>query len=356
MLQYSVFRPLAAYCATQGATFQAIDLRWGISGPAALDQQTMPLCLDEVRRCREVSPRLNFLALLGERRGWLPLPATIPGAEFADLEAAMTRADRERVETWYALDLNAVPAHRRLVRRTGVHEDPARWEAVERDLHRILSGAARALPEWRRRPYLSSAVEQEVAAGVFDVPDADGAFALLRDTTAVPDTAEARLVGDLKDEIRHRLPADHVLPYGGASLDRMAADVLARFVAVVDEALAADARRTVVAVGSDLHHRMAETASGEGVVGRDALLAHLARFLGGPGGAVAVVGPSGTGKSTVLAEAAARARARPDAVTVLRLLGTTPATTAVEGLLRDLVAGTPVRELATRYGVAVEPD
>ena len=46
----------------------------------------MPICLTEVRRCVQVSPQLNFLALIGDRRGWLPVsntaraPATSLGA------------------------------------------------------------------------------------------------------------------------------------------------------------------------------------------------------------------------------------------------------------------------------------
>src|SRR4051794_26464901 len=72
------FRPLARLCASRGGSFQAVDLRWGISLWAVLDQQTMPICLAEVRRCVRLSPRLNFLALLGDRRGWLPVPVAIP--------------------------------------------------------------------------------------------------------------------------------------------------------------------------------------------------------------------------------------------------------------------------------------
>jgi hypothetical protein len=44
-LQEQVFPQLREYCQKHGARFQAIDLRWGISEEAALDQQTLKICL-----------------------------------------------------------------------------------------------------------------------------------------------------------------------------------------------------------------------------------------------------------------------------------------------------------------------
>jgi hypothetical protein len=49
-LQRRVFPSLRKLCEQHGARFQAIDLRWGVSDEAALDQQTMNLCLREIRR------------------------------------------------------------------------------------------------------------------------------------------------------------------------------------------------------------------------------------------------------------------------------------------------------------------
>lgn len=40
-LQEGAFRPLQTACAERGWAFQAIDLRWGVSHQAALDQQTV---------------------------------------------------------------------------------------------------------------------------------------------------------------------------------------------------------------------------------------------------------------------------------------------------------------------------
>jgi len=77
-LQERVFPRLRALCQQHGARFQPIDLRWGVSEEASLDQQAMAICLGEIARCQQTSPRPNFIILLGDRYGWCPPPAHIP--------------------------------------------------------------------------------------------------------------------------------------------------------------------------------------------------------------------------------------------------------------------------------------
>jgi len=87
-LQAQVFPKLEQLCAQNGFQFQAIDLRWGVSSEAGLDHRTMRICFDELRRAQEISPRPNFLILLGNRYGWRPLPEEISVAEFQALKRA----------------------------------------------------------------------------------------------------------------------------------------------------------------------------------------------------------------------------------------------------------------------------
>ena len=47
VLQRRVFPRLQRFCLDRGAHFQAVDLRWGVSDEAALDQRTMPFSLPE---------------------------------------------------------------------------------------------------------------------------------------------------------------------------------------------------------------------------------------------------------------------------------------------------------------------
>ncbi|MCX6278004.1 MAG: DUF4062 domain-containing protein [Bacteroidetes bacterium] len=121
-LQDGVFPKLEQLCLKNGFQFQAIDLRWGVSGEAGLDHRTMRICFDELRRAQEISPEPNFLVLLGDRYGWRPLPEEISQGEFNRL---MTYAKGENknqpeilgihgkssgqiLEEWYRCDHNMV--------------------------------------------------------------------------------------------------------------------------------------------------------------------------------------------------------------------------------------------------------
>ena len=106
-LQEKVFPRLRDLAAAHGCRFQAIDLRWGVSEEAALDQQTMNICLGEIQRCQKTSPRPNFIILLGNRYGWRPLPVEIPADEFELVFSHIPEGERGLVLQWYRLDENA---------------------------------------------------------------------------------------------------------------------------------------------------------------------------------------------------------------------------------------------------------
>lgn len=109
-LQEMVFPRLRELCAQNGARFQAIDLRWGVSEEASLDQQAMNICLGEIQRCQLTTPRPNFIVLLGDRNGWCPTPSQIPADEFEMIiKHIQGTADIALLEEWYSLDENAVP-------------------------------------------------------------------------------------------------------------------------------------------------------------------------------------------------------------------------------------------------------
>ena len=86
-LHRGAFPHLRAHCEAQGFQFQVIDLRWGVSNEAAWDQRAEELCLEEIRRCRRVTPRPNFVALVGQRYGWRPLPGEVSESDWEHLRA-----------------------------------------------------------------------------------------------------------------------------------------------------------------------------------------------------------------------------------------------------------------------------
>ena len=81
LLQSRVFPALDAYCAAKGYQFLPLDLRWGVSEEAQLDQRTAEICLGEVSAAKDYPPP-NFLIMIGNRYGWVPLPYAIARDEF----------------------------------------------------------------------------------------------------------------------------------------------------------------------------------------------------------------------------------------------------------------------------------
>ncbi len=184
-----MFPKLQRLCELHGCRFQAIDLRWGVSEEAALDQQTMNICLTELKRCQEITPRPNFIILLGDWYGWIPLPPQIDAAEFDEIITHISDSnERKLLENWYLLDTNAVPPEYVLrPRNEEVREekDYDCWTATENKLRRILLCAIDRL-DWpandrRREKYECSATHQEILEGALKLADEhEHVFAFLR--------------------------------------------------------------------------------------------------------------------------------------------------------------------------------
>jgi len=236
-LQERVFPRLKALCAEQGthfhASFQAVDLRWGVSEEAGRDQQTMAICLDEVKRCQKASAKPNFIVLLGDRYGWCPLPAAIDAEEFEAIlkkvpagEQALLSFDETRLEEgngWYRKDANAEDPVRHLRERTVAvlhgasaeqtkaarDEERVRWQKDEARMRDALRTAIDALgwaeDDERRVKYESSATEQEILRGALGVADArEHVFGFFRTIENL-------------DEVVRQIPAER--PAGEADLE-----------------------------------------------------------------------------------------------------------------------------------------
>ena len=159
-LQNVVFPQLERYCAARGARFQAVDLRWGITEEAQRNHDTMRICLEEIRRCQQLSPRPNFSVLLGDRYGWEPVPARIPQAHWAQLQASASSLDWPLIEASYRLDENATPPVYCL--REGL---------FDASLQPALRTAARHFQGESRLPYFASATHQEIVLGALSPTD-----------------------------------------------------------------------------------------------------------------------------------------------------------------------------------------
>ena len=91
LLQEYVFPEIKRHCNDNNLNFQPIDLRWGVSNEAQLNQKTLELCLEEVRASK-INPHPNFLIMAGDRYGWIPLPYLIKKTEY---ETIVTNIEKE---------------------------------------------------------------------------------------------------------------------------------------------------------------------------------------------------------------------------------------------------------------------
>jgi len=256
-LQKKIFPELKNLCESNGYRFQAVDLRWGVTSESAYDQQTMRICLEEIKRSQKISPRPNFIILLGDRYGWLPLPYEIPQTDFDaakdhlenKLKLSPGNVDlieiKSLLEKWYMLDENADPAAYCLIPRdpkiNGDMSDEAReaarkreeaeWNHAETVLHSFFSEACDKIniSEPTRLKFKLSATAQEIAAGALsESTDQRHVFAFFRKIEGLPekgpaqdykgyidldkngevDTDMSGLLNDLKDDLRKTIPGN----------------------------------------------------------------------------------------------------------------------------------------------------
>ncbi|MEA3499031.1 MAG: DUF4062 domain-containing protein, partial [Campylobacterota bacterium] len=171
LLQTYVFPTIKKYCIdlNKGYTFQPIDLRWGVSNEAQLDQKALELCIEEVQSSK-VQPHPNFLIMAGDRYGWIPLPYDIEQKEFETIvEQIQKDEDIALLKNWYDLDLNQLPASYIIKERSDKYEDFNNWIVVEDRLRDILQNAVNNtnISPQQKEKYFTSATEHEVVEGIF---------------------------------------------------------------------------------------------------------------------------------------------------------------------------------------------
>jgi len=233
-----VYPKLRKMCEREGYKFQAIDLRWGVTDEAALDQQTMKICLDEILRCQKISPKPNFMILIGNRYGWRPLPYEIPAEEFEQIyeNAANGKLfeknidDEERnidgkqaadiLNEWYRLDENSVPpVYCLLPRRVNIPSEMAleekeeadkirraeavKWACDEKKLLKIFRSvfADLKISTENKFKYTLSATAQEIVQGaLIKKESSDHVFTFIRNIEDIPHDKRAEGFIDLDDK------------------------------------------------------------------------------------------------------------------------------------------------------------
>jgi WD40 repeat protein len=372
-LRRSVFPRLRELCRARSASFQAVDLRWGVSRGAAESHQTMSICLKEIDRCRALTVQPNFIAFLGDRYGWRPLPETIPADEFLRISQWLLGNRpplNEMLQRAYRRDHNAVPPHYRIAATAPrQRRDPV----VEHDLRLALRDAVTSLEfaPARRRRYMSSATEQEIAhRGLLD-PDGDhrGVRCFFRTIDGLPQDKRARrflnlhndgtsdeearaLMRDLKDRLRENLPGG-VRNYHTEWLKdgpsrrhiRQLCDDVYRFLAEsIDNELSTHAGLSPLDREIEAHASFAAERQ-RVFVGRLGALQAVEAYLSSSSRHPLVIhGDSGSGKSALVSRVLSSIDGNSDVV--FRFIGAAPGSTNVRLLLESLcrqlarVAGT----------------
>lgn len=89
-----VFPQIRRRCALLGIDFEAIDLRWGVSGENS-DAQVLDYCLEQIEGCLPY-----LLALIGGRYGWVPgtKPEIAPMLAADERECSVTELEIRRFE------------------------------------------------------------------------------------------------------------------------------------------------------------------------------------------------------------------------------------------------------------------
>ena len=328
LLQAEVFPEIRAWCRRRGFSFQPIDLRWGVTEEAQLDQKTLELCLNEVRVCKS-HPHPNFLIMLGDRYGWVPLPWAIESTEFETLLARLDDAGRQTLEQWYQQDLNQLPPSYILKERSGDYVDADNWARKENELRELLQDAVNRshLPEPARAKYFRSATEAEIDEGILPV-DQEHIFGFLRDGATGETSANDPQAQALKQRVKDALPADNIyqVQVNGAD-DNYLQDFKARVIEFLKSRIDTQAVQTRSFTALEIEQQAQDWFAQQkrtGFMGQTTALGEIRDYIDGDETrALLIHGPSGMGKSALMAKAIEQAQAAGHK-TLYRFVGATP--------------------------------
>ncbi|XP_053386344.1 NACHT domain- and WD repeat-containing protein 1-like isoform X2 [Mercenaria mercenaria] len=193
-LMKNAFPQLRQFCQQRGLDFQIADMRWGVREDATDDHKTTELCLHEIKNCQKLSRGPNFVAFLGDKYGFRPIPSEIEVSEFKLLKNTAIKLghDISLLLTWYLCDFNREPTMYTLQpissqypqyfdmtpANAGSRQQAQReWWGVVEKLTTLLRESADYLckegkmSEEDKHKYYQSVTENEVNAGILSADD-----------------------------------------------------------------------------------------------------------------------------------------------------------------------------------------
>lgn len=176
-----VFKELKPIYRQRGWQLEAVDLRWGINENEGKDNRTMSICLNEIRHCKSVSPQPNFIMLVGQRYGWMPLPEKIALSDYAKLK--FSNNNLSIFKQWYKLDENTLPEpYYILLERKGSYIDDKVFN--EQVVEPLSKDFLLSMP--KREIYGHSATELEILEGAWGEQDVNHVIAYVRKLRGAP--------------------------------------------------------------------------------------------------------------------------------------------------------------------------
>lgn len=378
ILQKDVFPRLEKFCESKGAKFQAVDLRWGVNEESQRNQKTLDICLNEITRCQRMSPKPNFLILLGNKYGWQPVPTKIPNDEMDQILSKLPEVIEQVIKNWYRLDKNAIPPEYVLQPREGELAVYDNWKTEETEIRYILRYAVSNLnfSEKQRVKYFTSATHQEIINGALNPPEdtenpKEHVLAMIRETEGMPQDKSAEkfidiLNGQIDDKSKEKLDSlksdleeklgNNYLTYPAKwENDKTKISDEKEFIKKVYgflEKIIQDQIDKIISPDElerekKLHNEFKDKLNLH-FHGRDEILSNIKTYLSDQKRKVfTMIGESGSGKSSVMANAILNAQSEnTNAVTVFRFIGVTSSSSNIVSLLQS-ICGQIARELNT---------
>lgn len=353
LLQENIIPHFKKYCSKVGWQFEAVDLRWGISKQAAMNQSTIEICLNELERCKAVSPQPNFMILMGQRYGWRPLPGRITRNHFSDIMKIADDNGKQLLSKWYLADLNSKQQYYLLQPRRDLYTDNIIYEKqVYRPLHNLFNLFGKTLRPDEQVWYSGSATHQEIYSGAMH-GDHDQVISFMRILDDIPSSesetyigtdSEKNLIADLQKElletigdenvIQSRIPFDQ---YGSETYNTFFIDSIKnRLQFLIDQEIA----NYTLSVGDSeemLNHQFWGEGRQELFIGREEELSILQKAVTKCNHPIWVTGDSGCGKTSLLAKFKILA-CQKSWLVFERYIGATSASTDVGLLLKGLLS------------------
>ncbi len=304
-----IFPQLRKLCDQRGVTWGEVDLRWGITDEQTAEGKVLPICLDEIRRCRPY-----FIGLLGERYGW------VSG------EISPELIERE---PWLAEHLDRSITELEILH--GVLNNP---EMAENAYF------------YFRDPNFIDTLSIEQREICLERPSREEIERFGKDEAERRSEERKQKLSRLKERI---LTSGFLVRLNYLNPKELGEWVLKDLTTVIDQHFPEDSRPDQLGSEATEHEIFAASRSVV-YIGRQAYLGQLDSHVQGTGSPVVVLGESGSGKSALLANWAYNYRAtHPNDFVLMHFIGATPFSADWAAMLRRIMG-----ELQHRYGIEEE--